>query len=288
MTLRLPHGFYSVLLALGVSVLAQTSLATPARASIIDLTGAVGDQGTVNGAIFRVDTPTEAAGTGTLNTFVQLDPGGSTPVERGINTSGRPSNYGDFDAKNSGTHNYNIQFGQLGIRRVNGVPYVEFLLDANESKNAADKYLSMDAFQVYTSPTASLFSSTFTPAGNELGGTLTGLGTLRYNLDAGADSTLLLDEGLIGSGSGRADMTVLVPASAFAGALPTDYLYIYSHFGSMGTVTDSSGNSRNYGASAGFEEWARPVNPSEVFPEPATVGMLLGGGIVLLVRRRRR
>jgi hypothetical protein len=279
----MPSFIHTSLIVFCVGIVSLLLPVSQAGATIIDLTGAVGDQGTVNNALFRVDTPTESSGTGTIDAFVQLNPGGSVNIERGINTNARPADYRTFDAQTTAQHNYSIQLNQLAIRRIGGVPYVEFLLDINENKNSTDQYLSMDAFQVYTSPTGSLFSSTFTPAGDELAGTIVGLGTLRFNMDASADSVVLLNAGLISSGSGRADMTALIPLSAFSGAAPTDYVYIYSNFGHVGVVGD-----RNYGGSDGFEEWARPVNPLEVAPEPATLAFMGLGMAFMLVRRRRR
>jgi len=283
---RLLRSHFIPLCTLIAGFFCAVALAIPASASVVDLTGAIGDQGTVNGALFRVDTATEAAGTGVLGVFVQLDAPGSSTIARGINTSGRPGNYGNFDAKNSGPHNHDLQLNQLPIRYVSGVPFVEFLLDINETATSVEQYLSMDAFQVYTSPTASLFSSTFSPAGNELTGTIPGLGTLRYNLDASSDSIVLLNYGIIGSGSGRADMTALVPLSAFSGAAVTDYVYLYSYFGNKGY---DSGTNRDYGCSAGFEEWAVGTGSTGGFaPEPATMAlMLLGLGGMAALRRRR-
>ena len=62
--------------------------------------------------------------------------------------------------------------------------------------------------------------------------TLSGLlnaGTLRYDMDAIADSFVLLDYNRIGGGSGTSDMTLLVLASLFDAAAETDYVYFYSH-----------------------------------------------------------
>jgi hypothetical protein len=279
-TKRMHRTFVTVIA--GLVSLAFLGAASQAGATIIDLTGSIGSQGTVNGALFRVDTATEATGTGVIESFVQIQANGSNTVERGINTSGRPNAYKDFDAKNDGPHNHDLQLNQLAIRRVNNIPYVEFLLDIDETATSVEKYLSMDAFQVYTSPAASLFSSTFSPAGNELTGTIIGLGTLRYNLDAGADSVVLLNYGLIGSGNGRADMTALVPLSAFSGAAATDYVYLYSYFGNQGIV-----NGRDYGCSSSFEEWARPASSLEVAPEPATLLLMGLGALGLRLRRRK-
>ncbi len=77
---------------------------------------------------------------------------------------------------------------------------------------------------------------------------------------AGSDQ-VLLNYGLVSSGSGRPDMTFLVLVSAFSGAKKTDYVYLYSKFGLTRQVTgtDKKGKTvvlKDYGASAGFEEWA--------------------------------
>jgi hypothetical protein len=141
-------------------------------------------------------------------------------------------------------------------------------------------------------------TTTFSPAGDEQHGTLPGLGDLRYNLDAGTDSTVLLDYLVIGKGSGRADMTVLIPVSVFDGAAPTDYVYLYSYFGGLG-ITGQGNDKKDWGSSAGFEEWAvdplpplpppPPPNPPPVVPEPVTiVGVCVGlCGLAGYVRKRR-
>ena len=276
---RLPRFHFIPLCTLIAGFFCAVALAIPASASIVDLTGSVGAQGTVNGAIFQVDTSNEAAGVGVFGTFYELQ---NSPVDRGFNTSARPSNYDFFDMKNPAPHNHDIQLNQVPLRFVNGVPYLEFLLNINEP--ASNPYLSMDVFQVYTAPTGNRFTTTFSPAGNELQGTLPGLGTLRYNLDAGSDSVVLLNYNVISSGTGRADMTALVPLSNFAGTQATDYVYLYTYFGAQGVVGD-----RDYGAAAGHEDWAVDTDPTRVHaPEPATMGlMLLGLGGMAALRRRR-
>src|SRR5262249_36043042 len=89
---------------------------------------------------------------------------------------------------------------------------------------------------------------------------ISGLGALRYDMDSGtasAGATSGADQdsaapspdgnwvGLFDKnhGSGQADLRVLIPNSAFAGAQSTDYVYLFSRFGDTAAMT------------GGFEEW---------------------------------
>jgi PEP-CTERM motif len=168
----------------------------------------------------------------------------------------------------------------------------EFFLDINENNGAnagtdADKYLSLDLLQIYTSTTPN--QGTSDPST---------LGDLVYTM--GTDNHVGLDFNL-GTGSGRADMSLWVPVSLF----PSDgslYVYLYSMFGSVGTIAGGSGlPAGNYGASDGFEEWAlgketldctqidcEPGQQNFDAPEPASIALMGTGLSAIALRLRRR
>lgn len=227
--------------------LGATSL--PAPADVVDLTSGPGSSGTINLAIFEF-FEVQAAGTGVIAPFVRIQ---RRNVEQGYNTSATAL---PFDEK-SGIWTHDLRIDEIQIVLVGGVEYFEFHLDVNEPSGPSMGLISLDDVQIYTSPTGSLNTTN-----------LASLGTLRYDLDAGVDSHVLLDADN-SSGSGEADMRALVPAANFAGSAPTDFVYFYSRFG----LNETSGG--------GFEEW-RVV----LIPEPATFGLLLPV-MVLLIRRRR-
>jgi hypothetical protein len=95
------------------------------------------------------------------------------------------------------------------------------------------------------------------------------LGTLRYDLDAGTDSVVRIND--MNSGSGQADVRILVPVSAFGSAAATDFLYLFARFGD----TDAT--------EGGFEEFAALT----VIPLPTTAALGLAGLAGLAIRRRR-
>ncbi|MEW6159414.1 MAG: PEP-CTERM sorting domain-containing protein [Verrucomicrobiota bacterium] len=226
---------------------------------------ASGDSGSVNGALFQW-TAEQPTGTGFIDPFVRIQNNG---VEQGYNTSGRPF---AFDQKEPLNYTHDIQVSQLGAGvTVDGVDYYQFLLDINEP-GGNKSLLSMDALQFYTSPTGSKTTS-------DVGS----LGTLRYDLDMGADSWVLLDASR-NSGSGSGDMFAFIPKSAFAGASADDFVYLYSKFGENVTAEG--------GAEAGFEEWAVVASSgggggAGPIPEPSTY-LLLGSFLTLAVFLKRR
>ena len=144
-----------------------------------------------------------------------------------------------------------------------------------------DRFLSLDDVKIFTSTTANP-SSEALPVN---------LGTLRYDMDAGADSVVVLDYTL-NPGSGQYDMELRVPVGNFAGALPTDYVHLYSKFGVLGvnpgTVQGTALPNGDYGVSDGFEEWARnPTTTTIRVPDGGATVMLLGLGIAALGLSRR-
>jgi hypothetical protein len=256
-----------VVIALAAALL---STASPAQAGYLNLTTS-GATGTFNDAIFTQGAT--LSGTGVFPAFVQI--GGNDPVTQAYNTTENNVN----NNGSSNTFNHEIRVSDLATKTVGTTTYYMFLLDVNESNaKAGDKYISLDALQVITSTTANQ-NSTPLPSG-----------TTRYDMGAG-NGVLLNFE--LEPGSGRADMELLIPVANFAGALSTDFVYLYSKFGVLGE--QSAGNSfgappGDYGNSDGFEEWAitTALAPPEV-PAPASLVLFaIGGGCCFGVYRRRK
>lgn len=241
-------------------------LSGPASAAIIDLTLGGSSWGTVNGALFEFGK--QRGGTGNLRPFLRVQANGS---EQGYNTS---NNRVPFDEK-TGPWTRDLRLGEVPLIVKNGIPYLELLLDINENKGGGHEYLSLDALRLYTSPVPSQNTTD-----------LNQLGTLRYDLDAGGDSVILLNYALA-AGSGFTDMTAYIPLDAVAGVNPAQYLYVYCQFG-LRPVEGAGSSLRDWSSSDGFEEWATEVFPDTVFvPEPVTFGFLALGGLVMLRRPRR-
>jgi hypothetical protein len=225
--------------------------ASTATASTVDLTTGAGSTATINGATYAFGT--SLGGTGVIQSFLRIQANGT---EQGYNTTVTKNSLLPFDEK-FGSFTRNIQLNQIPVITLANVPHFQFILDVNESSGSENAFISLDQIQIYTSPIASQNTTN-----------LASLGTLRYDMDAGADSHVRLDSRL-SHGSGTTDMSLYVPTSFFTGAAPTDYLYFYSLFGAQGNIAG-----RNYATSAGFEEWAVHTTTDSVYiPEPATLSL---------------
>src|SRR6266850_252447 len=241
---------------------ASALVAVSASATEYDLS-APGSQsinvpGELGGTAIFSDYFTQPAGTGVFEPFLTIDSNGRTStgnknIEQGYNTDGFTALYMD---QLRPQWNERLTVGQLARVNVGGVNYFAFLLDANEP--GADKsVISVDNIRVYTSATDN------TAAVNDMVSQINNLGTLRWalndptknpdgtfnitdwvKLDAAQENVDAGDPASNG-GSGKSDMIVYIPVTAFAGALDTDYVWFYNlngvHYTADGDLAAESG-----------------------------------------------
>ena len=167
--------------------------------------------------------------------------------------------------------NHEIVVGSLETVLIGNEEFIPFLLDINESATNDNRLLSLDDVKIFTTAATAVSDKTLAEllADPRL--------SLRYNMDAGGNNSVLLDYTRIGRGSGAADMAMLIPKSLLAGVSATDTLYLYSRFG--GDISEGD-------ADAGYEEWTLGEG-SPVIPEPGSATLLGICAMGALLRRRR-
>ena len=249
-----------VMLATGALYGTEIDLTTPGDTSLHQVTADFGGNG------FVQNFTSNPAGTGVFDPFLTLEraASGGNPVnsESAYNTDGFTALYLDQQRPQ---WNDRLKLSDLAVVNQGNVSYYVFELDANEP--GGDKsLLSIDNVRIYTS------------AADNTGGVqsdeskLNDLGTLRWAMNdplkAGSlynvDEWIKLDASLsdqlkkANGGSGWSDMLLYVPVSAFAGALPNDYVWFYNLNG-VHYSADYDPNDVNLGAEAGYEEWRAVV-----------------------------
>ena len=244
-----------------LAVVALVMVGTPAAATTLDLTTTT-STGTINGGVFTT-TDNQSTGTGVIQSFVRIQ---KTGDEEGYNATARPVM---DDVNTSPIFTRDLLLSAVSEVTLGGLVYYEFLLDINQTN--ANPLVSLNELQIYTRATALTTADT-------LAALTAAPSVLRYDLDAGAggDSTVLLDYSK-NSGSGSGDLFVYILKSAFGNE--TDYVYLYSQFGTTGPP---------YATNDGFEEWA-VRSPSNIsVPDGGTSAGLLGLGMLGLGYLRRR
>ena len=241
----------------------------------------LGSSTTIDGAIFFAPTnSTSSTGTGTLDSFVRINPGGSVDCEAGYNTSDRPT---QLDENTSLSFTHDLLLSAVPLVDIGGTLYREFVLDINQT--GSNPVLSLNQLYLYSGAN----QATNTSAG-DFDTTTGNLGALSpiYTMATGSPRSPYITLNFLnenGSGGGI-DMIMMVPDSLF-GAGP--YVYLYSEFGFNNVAND------------GFEEWAVRVGgvtgcppgdaictPQQI-PEPNVVALLALGlfGVWWSARRIR-
>jgi hypothetical protein len=254
------RNFTAALVAAGMFAIASL-----AQATVVDLIN--NDNGSITnqyGTAYFQFTQPQPTGTGYIDPFLRVQANGT---EQGYNTSGvTPA--APFDDK-AGIWTHDIKFSDLQATQIslNGQNYFVIMVDLNEP-NGAKSTIDLTNIQFYTSATGSKTTTD-----------LSQLGTLRYSMDtSGGDNTVLFDAAR-NHGSGSGDAFIYIPASAFAGTNPNDFVYMYVNFGSADMTT-----------AGGFEEFTLVQNLAPV-PEMSAlfpiVGLLVAVGSTSILRRRR-
>jgi len=254
---------------------------TPIGSQSITVTGADG-----TGPAKFADNFVQPAGTGVFKPFLTVDANGQTSTgnnksEQGYNTDGFTALYLD-DLR----PNWNRRFQVENLANVNG--YYGFLLDANEP-GGAKNLISIDNVRIYTSATDNTAA-----VANDMS-KINQLGTLRWalnsinslgqtdpftqyvKLDANQENVYSVSNG----GSGKADMVLWVPVTAFGNAKGTDYVWFYNLNGS--NVDVNTGDA----STAGYEEWAAITGPIAV-PDGGATAILLGIGALGVAAASRK
>ena len=213
--------------------------------TVLDLT-TTGSSGTINGAIFR-QADTHPAGSGVLQSFVRINPGGNQTTEQGYDTDFRPV---QFDEQTSATFTHSVLLSSIQPVVINNQLYRQFVLDINQNKS--NPFLSLDEVQISLGPSGNL-------TGYTSNGTYGGQATLVYDMNNPGGSNWVKLNFALEPGSGASDMILDVPAELFTGH--NQFVYLYSHFGGQGG---------QWSANDGFEEWASQAGSGTLDPTIAT------------------
>jgi hypothetical protein len=248
-----------------------------ANAIMVDLLqpGSSGSLATFYGtATFTTDT-TQPTGTGVFDPFLTIQNNG---VEQGYNSS---SSSAPFDVKRIPQWNHEFTVAEMKANAavtIDGTAYYRFLIDINEPDSGTKPLISLDSLKMFTTPTAGQTTTN-----------VESLGVKRFDMDIDpggmlVDNWVLYDDR--NHGSGESDIAFLVPATAFASAADSDYVYMYQKFGEH-EAADAEATTQG-----GYEETrfggASSIPPPEVIPEPSLAVPLVGMLMMVVASPNRR
>ncbi len=256
-------GSRQLLMAFALAMSAMVAMSVVVAATTVaDLT-TVDASATINGAIYTQGIAVPVSGTGVLNPFLRVAT--NTDVERGISTN--TDNV--LDETNSWTKA--LLLSAVPVVQQGGGLYREFILDINQTANKP--LLSLDEVKIFLTSTPNINSYVddgLTGGGTINGDSYTAGSSIGHMVFSQGDTVVKLNYNLA-SGSGKPDMTLLIPDSVFG--TPGDASYcaynqsgcntwmgFYSQFGGW-NGTGISGGTSEWPNNANFEEWATIIRP---------------------------
>lgn len=236
------------------------------------------DGAVVNSALIL---PSDArSGSGVYRKLFGLD-----PDKDGVN-AGYNRVVTGFDSKISNGFDPIITVGSL----IPNNGFFQFSLDINDGGNIPGRFLSLDDIQIYVGGATDPIP---------LPGTVATLGNLGVKVwDLQGDNSSGTKNRILsaGTGSGKADISVLIPASLFSGLPSTANVYLYSRVGELSVSGNDAGFVYDGFDNKGFDEWSTPMTggspdqiapPYSPVPEPSTAFPVLCLMAAGLVRRSR-
>ena len=272
-----PRRAAPAVVAAGV-IMAATLLATGALAALVTDSGTVNIMATDNtqapdftfssGAYVQYigDASNKASsGTGLFDPFVRIQGAAKTaPTEKGYNTCSQSSCGGDvsqFDTK-TGSWTKAIKASAIPIVDCDGTgpgtaTCWELFNDINEGNSA--KYISLTKVEVWFTTSATLTGYPFPVPG-----------TTNNSLEYQFTGEIKMHD--VNSGSGRGDLTYLIPTAGHPFTSST-YFVLYSEWGSLDIAPDG----KNFATEGGFEEWKVRKAPSVTIAKTADAASVSAG-----------
>jgi len=202
-----------------------------------------------------------------LDPFLRVS--ANDPVENGISTDTKKV------LNNDDAWTKALLLSMVPVIQQGGVNYREFLLDINQTNS--NPLLSLDEVKLFLTSTPNITS--YVDGGLTGGGTLNGIAYNAYSGSGSRIGTMVFSQGdnivelnySLEAGSGKPDMTLLVPDSVFGSPGDPEYcgyaqpgcntwMGFYSQFGGW-NGTDISGTDSTWPNNDGFEEWATILRP---------------------------
>lgn len=251
---------------------------------------------TADGTVFTADPdPTNpSTGTGVFQPFLRTQEStGGNGLENGFNTdAGEPGI--NFDTKNGSSWTRSVTLSEFETVVVGGTAFFELQLDANQNMppHSVGNQITITELQIFIGNDPNLADPEATNTGingtgyagtlfDNVPGTdnqLLGLAPV-WNLDSAVngDVSVVLQASICNTpgqcGSGKGDLSVLIPTSLLGTFSPTDNFVLYTEY---------------TGANDGFEEWRFRDTPTTQVSEPGTLVLFTVGLIGLGVFARRR